>query len=192
MALRPIAAVARLEGGFFARYPKLLVATLVVALVPNRHTLICLSSVWDPASYTQALLSDCEPGPGHAVSGAGDQHRPGGHGASATAGTRSASRLVATKPRYANGYGAGAGFCTLLIPPDLQFNAVPGAARAGRLVVLLRPRGNNYQELSWARRFADDLGHAVAMTAPTNDAGICQFTRLQGPNAVWSVCARRG
>ena len=47
--------LARLEAGFFVRYPKLLLGGLVVALIPALYVLIYLSSVWDPASKTGDL-----------------------------------------------------------------------------------------------------------------------------------------
>jgi len=159
--LSHIAAVARLEGGFFARYPKLLVATLVVALVPAIYTLIYLSSVWDPASHTQAL----------AVGLVNLDRAMQYQGQDVNIGQEVMARLrqrhtfgfvdlddeTTARERVRRGELAFA----LIIPPDFSSNAVPGAQPgAGRLVVYTS-EGNNYQSAFLARRFADDLGHAV-------------------------------
>ena len=159
--LSHIAAVARLEGGFFARYPKLLVATLVVALVPAVYTLIYLSSVWDPASHTQAL----------AVGLVNLDRAMQYQGQEINIGQEVMARLrqrhtfgfvdlgdeTTARERVRRGELAFA----LIIPPDFSSNAVPGAQPgAGRLVVYTS-EGNNYQSAFLARRFADDLGHAV-------------------------------
>ena len=62
--------IVRIEAGFFVRFPKLLHATLVVALIPAIYTLIYLSSVWDPASHTQATgRGHGQPGSGHRIQG---------------------------------------------------------------------------------------------------------------------------
>jgi putative membrane protein len=50
-----IAFIARSEAQFFARFPKLLLATALVALIPAFYALIYLSSVWDPESHSGAL-----------------------------------------------------------------------------------------------------------------------------------------
>ena len=47
--------IAQIEGHFFRRYPRLLLAAAVVALIPALYVLIYLSSVWDPAAKTGAL-----------------------------------------------------------------------------------------------------------------------------------------
>jgi putative membrane protein len=53
--IRNTLTLARLEAGFFVRYPRLLLGGLVVALIPALYVLIYLSSVWDPASKTGDL-----------------------------------------------------------------------------------------------------------------------------------------
>ena len=49
--------VAQVEGAFFVRFPKLMAATVLVALLPAFYTLIYLASVWDPASKTCAFVT---------------------------------------------------------------------------------------------------------------------------------------
>ena len=45
----------RIEAQFFARFPRLILATLLVVCLPAVYTVIYLTSVWDPASRTSAL-----------------------------------------------------------------------------------------------------------------------------------------
>ena len=48
--------IARTEAQYFARYPKLFLAAAVIVLVPALYAVIYLSSVWDPAAKTGALV----------------------------------------------------------------------------------------------------------------------------------------
>jgi putative membrane protein len=153
--------IARIEAGFFVRFPRLLVATLVVALIPALYTLIYLSSVWDPASHTESL----------AVGLVNLDQNVDYQGQSFNVGNEVVLRL---KARHTFGFQdsldeaavrqavrEGKLAFALVIPSDFSSNALPGAsAGAGKLVVYTS-EGNNYQSAHLARRFADDLGHAV-------------------------------
>lgn len=52
---RQIFFIARIEWHFFSRFPKLLLATALVACIPAFYTVIYLSSVWDPAANSGSL-----------------------------------------------------------------------------------------------------------------------------------------
>lgn len=153
--------IARIESGFFVRFPKLLVATLVVALIPALYTLIYLSSVWDPASHTEALAvglvnldQDVDyQGQSFNVGKEVVTRLRGNH----TFGFQDSQDESAVRQAVREGKLAFA----LVIPGDFSSNALPGAsAGAGKLVVYTS-EGNNYQSAHLARRFANDLGHAV-------------------------------
>lgn len=153
--------IARIEAGVFARFPKLMLATIVVALIPALYTVIYLSSVWDPASHTPSL----------AVGLVNLDQDVEYRGQTFNVGTEVIERL---KARHNFGFQDGKDEASvrqavregklafaLIIPSDFSSHAVPGAqAGAGKLVVFTS-EGNNYQSANLARRFADDLGHAV-------------------------------
>lgn len=159
--LEQVQLVARIESGFFVRFPKLLIATLVVALIPALYTLIYLSSVWDPTAHTESL----------AVGLVNLDQNMDYQGQSFNVGSEVVSRL---KARHTFGFQESRDETTvrqavregklafaLVIPSDFSSNALPGAsAGAGKLVVYTS-EGNNYQSAHLARRFAEDLGHAV-------------------------------
>jgi putative membrane protein len=154
-------ALARLEAGFFARYPRLLMGALVVALIPALYVLIYLSSVWDPASRTGNLpvaIVNLDQGLVYR-----DQAFNVG---------RDVVKRLRSKPAF--GYlnidselqarhlvRSGVLAFALIIPADFSSNAVPGArAGAGKLEVFTS-EGNSYPSAGLARRFAEDLGREV-------------------------------
>jgi putative membrane protein len=53
--LRDALAVARLESGLLARFPRFRLSLAGIVLIPALYALIYLESVWDPASRTGAL-----------------------------------------------------------------------------------------------------------------------------------------
>ena len=153
--------LARLEAGFFVRYPKLLLGGLVVALIPALYVLIYLSSVWDPASKTGDLpvaIVNLDRG----LEYRGQAFNVG----------RDVARRLRAKPAF--GYldftdepearhlvRRGVLAFALIIPADFSSNAVPGArVGAGKLEVYTS-EGNSYPSAGLARRFAEDLGREV-------------------------------
>lgn len=151
----------RMEGHFFWRYPRMLLAAAVVALIPALYVVIYLSSVWDPAAKTGDL-------PVAIVNlDRGLEYRQQAF----NVGRDLAARLK-LKPTF--GYvdytdealarqrvRQGALAFALIVPADFSSNAVPGAqAGAGKLVVLTS-EGNSYPSAGLAKRFAEDLGREV-------------------------------
>jgi putative membrane protein len=154
-------ALARLEAHFFLRYPRLLMAAAVVALIPAFYVVIYLTSVWDPAAKTGALpvaLVNLDQG----LEYRGQAFNVG----------REVTLRLKSKPAF--GYvdqpdeqearrlvRSGALAFALIVPKDFSSNAVPGAqAGAGKLVVFTS-EGNSYPAAGLARRFAEDLGREV-------------------------------
>jgi putative membrane protein len=153
--------IARIEARFYARYPKLLIATLAVALIPALYAVIYLSSVWDPAANTGNLavaLVNLD---------LGMEYRE--H-------TFSVGREVVVKLKARRMFGyrdftseqeareqvrQGKLAFALIIPSDFSSNAVPGAEAGGGKLVVYTSEGNSYQSAGLARRFAEDLGHEV-------------------------------
>lgn len=159
--LHQLGAVARIEAHFFARFAQLRLAALVVACIPALYALIYLSSVWDPASHTESL----------AVGLVNLDQNMVYQGQEVNVGQEVMDRLkerhtfgfvdVATEESARQQVRQGALAFALIIPADFSSNAVPGAQPgAGRLVVYTS-EGNNYQSAFLAKRFADDLVHAV-------------------------------
>jgi putative membrane protein len=154
-------ALARLEAGFFLRYPKLMLSAVVVAFIPALYVLIYLSSMWDPAARTGDLpVAIVNLDQGLVYRG---QAFNVGH---------DVTKRLRTKPAFgyldiANDEEArhlvrhGVFAFALIIPSDFSSNAVPGArAGAGKLEVFTS-EGNSYPSAGLARRFAEDLGREV-------------------------------
>lgn len=153
--------IAHVEAGFFLRYPRLLLASIAVALIPAVYAVIYLSSVWDPSANTGALAVglvnlDASVTYREHVFNIGDEV---------------VARLKSTRTfgyqdfhdeaQAREGVRQGKLAFALIIPSDFSSNAIPGAqAGAGKLVVYTS-EGNNYEAAALARRFAEDLGHAV-------------------------------
>ncbi len=154
-------AIARLELGFFLRWPRLLLAAAVVVLIPALYVVIYLASVWDPAARTGALpvaLVNLDQGLvyrgqsfniGHEVI-ANIRAKPG-------FGYLDVASEALAREQVRQGQLAFA----LIVPADFSSNAIPGAqAGAGKLVVYTS-EGNSYPSAGLARRFAEDLGREV-------------------------------
>jgi putative membrane protein len=153
--------VMRLEGQFFTRFPRLLAATLLVALIPSLYIVIYLSSVWDPVSRTAALpvaLVNLDEG---------IQYREHSFnvGKELVAVLRSTHTFgfmdfedeEVARARVRDGSVAFA----LIVPRDFSSNAVPGQREgAGRLVVYAS-QGNNFESAAIASNFAAMLGRDV-------------------------------
>ncbi len=159
--LAQILFIARIEARFFTRFPKLLLATLAVVLIPALYALIYLSSVWDPAANTGALnvaLVNLDEGveyQGHVFN----------------VGWEVVSKLKMAGKFGFRGYGdaeearhlvrEGRLAFALIIPKDFSSNAIPGAEPGGGRLVVYTSEGNNFESAALARHFAEELGHQV-------------------------------
>ena len=151
----------RLEARAFARHPKLIAATLAVALVPALYAFIYLSSVWDPASRIGALpvgLVNLDQG----VEYRGQVFNAGWEVAAALRKKHSFGfRDFDNEADARQQVRLGAMAFVLIIPRDFSSNAIPGhEAGAGKLVVYTS-EGNNFESALLARNFARELGHDV-------------------------------
>ena len=157
--LSGIAGIVRSEIDLFRRFPRLILAALAIAVVPALYAMIYLSSVWEPNTKTNALpvaIVNLDLGISYKgqVVNLGRELTQGlvksdSFGFTAMADAASARQSVAL----------GRLAFAVVIPADFSANAVPGNRQgAGRLVVILS-EGNNYASASFARRFAEDLGH---------------------------------
>ena len=154
-------AIAKIEAHFFVRFPRLLVAALAVALIPAVYTVIYLSSVWDPSANTGALavaIVNLDQGVTYREHGFNIGNEVVARlKSTATFGYLPVSDEAQARRAVRQGHLAFA----LIIPSDFSSNALPGAqAGAGKLVVYAS-EGNNFETAALARRFADNLGHAV-------------------------------
>jgi putative membrane protein len=156
--------VARSEAAFFARFPRLLAAAGLVALLPAFYALIYLASVWDPASNTGSLpvaLVNLDKGVeyrehvfnvGFEVASELRQKKP--FGFQDFSDEQEARRLVREgKLAFA-----------LIIPPDFSSNAVPGQQEGAGKLVIYTSEGNNFESALIAKTFARELGHDVNET----------------------------
>ena len=151
----------RVEAGFFVRFPRLLMATLVVICIPSLYCAIYLASVWDPASKVSALpvaLINLDQG----YTYRGQKFNVGAEVVSRlhqrnTFGFADFADEAVAREMVRTGKLAFA----LIIPHDFSSNAIPGhAAGAGRLVVFTS-EGNNFESALIAKNFASELGHDV-------------------------------
>lgn len=154
-------ALLRDELQFFARFPKLFGAALLVVFIPALYAFIYLTSVWDPASHINTLpvgLVNMDEGVEY-------------HGQVFNAGWEVANTLQQRKTfgyqEFDNedaarqGVRSGALAFALIIPHDFSSNAIPGhEAGAGKLTVVTS-EGNNFESAMLSRNFARELGHDV-------------------------------
>jgi len=151
----------RIEAQFFARFPRLILATLLVVCLPALYTVIYLTSVWDPASRTSALpvgLVNLDQG----LSYRGQFFNAG--------------REVMANLRRKHTFGftdfdteaaartqvrSGALAFALIIPQDFSSNAIPGQEAGGGKLVVYSSEGNNFESAMIAKDFARELGHYV-------------------------------
>lgn len=156
-----IAYVARQELMVLWRYPKMLLAVLVVAVLPSVYAAIYLTSVWDPAARTQALpvaVVNLDEGVTYKehVFNIGSQV-VFKLGQSARFGYLHYEDSEEARLHVRQGKLAFA----LIIPKDFSSNAIPGAQPGGGKLVIYASEGNNYQTAAIAKQFANELGHEV-------------------------------
>lgn len=153
--------IARLETRFFFRYPRMLLASTAVVLIPALYLVIYLASVWDPAGRTGALgvaLVNLDRGmrhQGHSFNIGQDivaaLHRE------ARFAYRDMSREDEARRQVRNGQLAFA----LIIPPEFSADTLPGRQAGAGRPVIYSSEGNNYQSALLARHFAETLGHQI-------------------------------
>jgi putative membrane protein len=153
--------IARLEGQFYVRYPKLLLAAVAVAFIPALYVVIYLSSVWDPVAnsgYLPVGLVNQDQG----VDYRGQVFNVGQEVTSKlkavhTFGYVDYSDESEARQRVREGKLA----FVLIVPRDFSSNAIPGAEAGGGRLTVYTSEGNSYQSAGLARRFAESLGHEV-------------------------------
>jgi len=159
-----IAFIARAEGQFFVRFPKLLLATAAVVLIPAVYALIYLSSVWDPAAHSGALpvgLVNLDEG----VEYREHVFNVGWDVANTlrkkkTFGFQEVRDPEEARRQVRNGTLAFA----LIIPKDFSSNAIPGRESGGGKLVVFTSEGNSFESARIAKMFAQELGHEVNET----------------------------
>ncbi|MFZ9321797.1 MAG: YhgE/Pip domain-containing protein [Hylemonella sp.] len=159
--LRQISLVLRFEAGIYRRYPRLLLACLLVALIPAMYVLLYLSSIWDPAArtgYLSVALVNYDLGMEH-------KNRVFNVGADVV--DRLKSRQLFAYQDYLEEAQArasvrsGKNAFALIIPADFSANAIPGIDAGGGKLVVYLSEGNSYHSAALARKFADELAEEV-------------------------------
>ena len=159
--LHQIGFVAQVEWRFFRRYPKLLAAGLLVALIPSVYLLIYLTSIWDPVAQAGALpVGIVNQDSGYVYR---DQSFNIGNEVMAKLkeknqfGYREMARAEVVREQVRRGQLAFA----LIIPPDFSANAIPGLSPGGGQLTVYTSAGNNFESAVLARQFAKALGEEV-------------------------------
>ena len=154
----------RIEAQLFVRFPRLLLASLLVICLPALYASIYLASVWDPAARAGALpvgLVNLDKGVAyHAeVFNAGDQ-------VAANLRRKQTFGFVdfADEAKARAQVRAGTLAFALIIPADFSSNAIPGHEAGGGKLVVYTSEGNNYESALIAKDFARELGHDVNET----------------------------
>lgn len=155
--LSQTAEIVRLEGAFYARNPRLVVAALAVSLIPAIYVLIFLASVWDPLAHSDSL-------PVALVNRDRDAHY---REAIFNVGREVVAALKEKKTfRYVETADAeaaramvrkGRAAFALVIPDDFSSNALPGTRPGAGKLEVIASEGNSYQGALLARRFAAEL-----------------------------------
>jgi putative membrane protein len=158
---RQIHAIARLEAGFVLGQAKIAWSMLAVALIPALYSVIYLSSLWDPASHSQALnvgIVNLDQGLVYrdsAVNVGQDLSQ------SLQTGGKFNYQVMFTADEVRQHVRQGKLAFALIIPENFSANAVPGEqAGAGQLVVFAS-QGNNIETARIAQQFASELGHKI-------------------------------
>ncbi|MFM2035171.1 MAG: hypothetical protein RL459_436, partial [Pseudomonadota bacterium] len=161
-------AIVRADLALLRRYPSLVLASLVIALVPALYALTYLISVWDPNAKTQELkvaLVNLDEG----FSYRGKHFNVGADLAQELERTSTFGyRNMAAEAEARQAVNAGDLAFAVVIPTDFSANAIPGQyAGAGRVKVI-SSEGTNYVAAGFGRRFAQELGHRVNETLNEN------------------------
>ncbi|MEI6661990.1 MAG: YhgE/Pip domain-containing protein [Comamonadaceae bacterium] len=158
---RQARSIARLEIGFFLRRYKLMWSVAAVALIPSLYTVIYLSSLWDPASHSQAL----KVGIVNLDQGVVFQDKTFSVGQELINNLQSAPRFdyqrVASADEARQQVRQGSLAFALIIPQHFSANAVPGAQPGAGQLVVFASQGNQYETARIAQLFATELGHKV-------------------------------
>ena len=159
--LRQTKSIARIDLGFFLRRAKFVASIAAIALIPALYSVIYLSSLWDPASHSQALtvgIVNLDQGFDYK-----DSHFNVGQELSQTLqkAARFNYRLMPHADAARQQVRQGQLAFALIIPANFSANAVPGEqAGAGQLVVFAS-QGNSVETARIAQQFAVELGHKV-------------------------------
>lgn len=153
--------VARHEMLLLLRYPKMLLAVVVVAVLPSVYAAIYLTSVWDPGSHSQALKVAVV----NLDEGVHYQDRVFNVGAQVVYKLGRSARFgyvnYDDSEQARQDVRMGRAAFALIIPKDFSSNAVPGAQPGGGKLVVYASEGNNFQTATIAKQFANELGHEV-------------------------------
>ncbi len=156
--------IAGIEAGFFVRYPKLLLATLFVLLIPVFYAVTYLSSVWDPGARTGALpvgLVNLDQG----LTYRKQSFNMGNDVfAKLQTGKTFGYHVMQDDEEARQAVRQGKLAFALLIPRDFSSNAVPGQEAGLGKLVIYTSAGNNFESASLARQFATSLSHEVNQT----------------------------
>lgn len=153
--------IALIEASFFVGRAKLIWSVLGVALIPTFYAVIYLSSLWDPASHSQALNV------GIVNSDQGWVHREStiNVGQDLIQTLQNAGRfnyqVLATADEARQQVRQGKLAFSLIIPENFSANAVPGVEPGAGQLVVFASQGNNIETARIAQQFASELGHKI-------------------------------
>lgn len=142
-------------------YPRLLLSTMVVVVVPALYSVMYLGSVWDPEGHSAALpvalvnLDDDVQYKEHVFNIGLEittQLEDKGRFGFVRYNDEQLARSLVRQGKLA---------FALIIPRDFSANAIPGTQAGAGKVVVYTSEGNNFESAAIARRFAESLGRDV-------------------------------
>jgi len=159
--LRQVRSIARIDAGFFWRQSKFAWSVAAIALIPALYAVIYLSSLWDPASHSQALtvgIVNLDQGLVYR-----DSAFNVGKDLSRTLqdAARFNYRVMDTEAQARLQVRQGQLAFALIIPANFSSNAVPGDQPGAGQLVVFASQGNNIETARIAQQFAAELGHKI-------------------------------
>ena len=146
------------------RYPKMLAALALVALIPSIYLFIYLSSIWDPAARAVALpvgLVNQDVGLVYHTS----EINLGSLLVDELKKRREFNFITTTQEEDAKqAVRSGSLAFALIIPSDFSANAVPGLEDGRGRLLVYTSAGNNFESSVLAAQFAKELGESVNRT----------------------------
>jgi len=159
--LRQARSIARIDAGFFLRQAKLAWSVAAIVLIPALYSVIYLTSLWDPASHSQALTV----GIVNLDQGLVYRETAFNVGKDLSQSLQEAERfnyrLMDSAEEARQKVRQGQLAFALIIPANFSSNAVPGDQPGAGQLVVFASQGNNVETARIAQQFAAELGHKI-------------------------------
>ena len=159
--LRAAWTVSLLESRLFRNFPQLRLSVLGIVVIPALYAFIYLESVWDPATqagHLPAAIVNLDKG----TEVMGASTNLGNELTQALLDKRQfAFYEVADVEAARRDVREGRSLFALIVPADFSDSALGATAPGAGKITVFASEGNNYAGASFAKRFAEELGHQL-------------------------------